>query len=124
VTVSEAVGRGFDSRRARHSLAARLAGVLLAAMLPAVPAAAESFRCGQRIATKDMTVEELLEACGEPTRKSVEVVDVYGPNVHGAGNVKRGTSTIEKWTYDFGPQTFDMVVTIVDGQLQDIERAP
>jgi hypothetical protein len=97
--------------------------VLLAAILPVVPAAAESFRCGQRLATDDMTVEELLEACGEPTRKSVEVVDVYGPNVHGAGNVKRGTSTIEKWTYDFGPQTFDMVVTIVDGELKGIERA-
>ncbi len=123
MTVSEAVGRGFDSRRARHFLAARLAGILLAAALPAVPAIAESFRCGQRIATDDMTVEELLDACGEPTSKSVEVVDVYGPNVNGAGNVKRGTSTIEKWTYDFGPQTFDMVVTIVDGELKDIERA-
>ena len=96
--------------------------MLLAAILPAAPAAADSFRCGQRIATDDMTVAELLEACGEPTSKSVEVVDVYGPNVHGAGNVKRGTSTIEKWTYDFGPQTFDMVVTIVDGKIQGIER--
>jgi hypothetical protein len=96
---------------------------VLALMLGAMPAGADSFRCGQRIATEDMTVEELLEACGEPTRRSVEVVDVFGPNVHGAGNVKRGTSTIEKWTYDFGPQTLDMVVTIVDGELKEIERA-
>jgi hypothetical protein len=96
---------------------------VLAGGLFAAPAPADSFRCGQRIATEDMTVAELLEACGEPTRKSVEVVDVYGPNVHGAGNVKRGTSTVEKWTYDFGPQTFDMVVTIVDGVIQGMERA-
>lgn len=96
---------------------------MLAIFLFAAPVHAESFRCGQRIATEDMTPEELLEACGEPTRRTVEVVDVYGPNVHGAGNVKRGTSTIEKWTYDFGPQTFDMVVTIVDGKIQGIERA-
>lgn len=96
---------------------------MLAVFLLAAPVHAESFRCGQRIATEDMTLEELLEACGEPTRKAVEVVDVYGPNVHGAGNVKRGTSTIEKWTYDFGPQTFDMVVTIVDGVIQSMERA-
>lgn len=95
----------------------------LAWMLVTAPAFADSFRCGQRIATEDMTVEELLKACGEPTRKSVEVVDVYGPNVHGAGNVKRGTSTVEKWTYDFGPQTLDMVVTIVDGELKEIERS-
>ena len=36
----------------------------------AQPGIAEGFRCGQRIATPDMTVEELLEACGEPTDKS------------------------------------------------------
>lgn len=96
---------------------------MLAGGLLASSASGDSFRCGQRIATEDMTVEELLEACGEPTRRTVEIVDVYGPNVHGAGNVKRGTSTIEKWTYDFGPQTFDMVVTVVDGEIQGIERA-
>jgi hypothetical protein len=98
-------------------------GAALALILLATPAAADSFRCGQRIATEDMTVEELLEACGEPTSKTVEVIDVFGPNVHGAGNVKRGESTIEKWTYDFGPQTFDMVVTIEDGVIKSMERA-
>jgi hypothetical protein len=96
---------------------------LLAGGLLAPATRADSFRCGQRIATEDMTVQELLETCGEPARKTVEIVDVHGPNVHGAGNVKRGTSTVEQWTYDFGPQTFDMVVTIVDGKIQGIERA-
>ena len=94
----------------------------VAALLVAAPAGADSFRCGQRIATDEMSVEELLEACGEPTHKSVEVVDISGPNVHGAGNVKRGTSTIEKWTYDRGSQSFDMVVTIVDGVIKGIDR--
>ena len=94
----------------------------LAAVLAVSTAGADSFRCGQRIVTDDMPVQELLEACGEPTGRTVEVVDVYGPNVHGAGNVKRGTSTIEKWTYDRGPQSFDMVVTIVDGAIKSIER--
>jgi len=96
--------------------------VLLATILAPDPAGADSFRCGQRIATDEMSPQELLEACGEPTRKSVEVVDVYGPNVNGAGNVKRGTSTVEKWTYDRGPQSFDMVVTVVDGAIKGIER--
>ena len=68
-------------------------------------------------------MRELLDACGEPTARSVEVVDVYGPNVQGAGSVKRGTSTIEKWTYDRGSQSFDMVVTIVDGDITSIKRA-
>lgn len=123
MTVSEAVGRGFDSRRARHFSAAQLAGLLLACSLFAWSAHADSFRCGQRIATEDMTVAELLAACGEPTRRTVEVVDVFVRNAQGTGSVKRGTSTIEKLTYDFGPQTLDMVVTIVDGAIKSIERA-
>jgi hypothetical protein len=94
----------------------------LAAALLAATAAAESFRCGSWIATTDLTVAELLEKCGEPAEKTVEVVDVFGPNVHGAGNVKRGTTTIERWTYDRGAQSFPMVVTIEDGKIKSIER--
>jgi len=86
------------------------------------PVLAEGFRCGQRIATPDMTVEELLEACGEPTDKAVEVIDVYGPNAQGAGNIKRGTITVETWTYDRGSQAFTMVVTIEDGRIKKMER--
>lgn len=92
-------------------------------LMTAAPAAAETFRCGQWIASPDMSVEELLEKCGAPASKSVEVIDVYGPTVSGAGRVKRGTSTIEKWTYDRGSQSFAMVVTIVDGKLKGMERA-
>jgi major membrane immunogen (membrane-anchored lipoprotein) len=94
--------------------------VVLAAAQPAV---AEGFRCGQKIATPDMTVEELLEACGEPSDKSIEVVDVYGPNAQGAGNIKRGTITVETWTYDRGSQASAMVVTIEDGKIKKMVRA-
>jgi hypothetical protein len=69
-----------------------------------------------------MTVEELLEKCGEPSQKSAEQVDVYGPGVSGSGNVKRGTVTIEKWTYDRGSQAAAMVVTIEDGKIKSMER--
>jgi major membrane immunogen (membrane-anchored lipoprotein) len=94
--------------------------VVLAAAKPAV---AEGFRCGQKIATPDMTVEELLEACGEPSDKSIEVVDVYGPNAQGTGNIKRGTITVETWTYDRGSQASAMVVTIEDGKIKKMVRA-
>ena len=70
-----------------------------------------------------MSVEELLEKCGEPTSKSVEQVDVYGPNAQGAGNLKRGTITVEKWTYDRGSQAAAMVVTIEEGEIKSMERA-
>lgn len=92
------------------------------ALLGVAPAVAETFRCGQWIASPDMTVGELLEKCGTPTNRTVEEVDVYGPTVAGGGRVKRGTSTIEKWTYDRGSQSFDMVVTIVDGAIKSMER--
>ena len=94
----------------------------LAVLAVAQPAVAEGFRCGQKIATPDMTVEELLEACGEPTHKSVEVVDVHGPNAQGAGNLKRGTITVETWTYDRGSQSSSIVVTIEDGRIKKMER--
>ena len=96
---------------------------ILAALAAAQPSFAEGFRCGQRIATRDMSVAELLDACGEPTTKTVEVVEVSGPNAQGAGNIKRGTVTVETWTYDRGSQASAMVVTIEDGEIRKMERA-
>jgi hypothetical protein len=101
----------------------RIVLFLMAILLLAPPAIAETFRCGQWIASPDMSVDELLEKCGTPTNKTVEVVDVYGPNVHGSGNIKRGTMTTEKWTYDRGSQASAMVVTIVDGKIKSMGRA-
>ena len=97
--------------------------ILLSAMLLSVPAVAgaETFRCGQWIASKDMTVEELLEKCGEPTTKSVRYEDNYAKSA-GGGTHRIGTSTIETWTYDRGSQAVAMVVTIVDGKIKSMER--
>ncbi len=83
---------------------------------------AETFRCGQSIASADMSVDELLEKCGEPASKSVDQIDVYGPGTSGGGRVKRGTVTVEKWTYDRGSQAAAMVVTIEDGKIKSMER--
>jgi len=82
---------------------------------------AETFRCGQRIATPAMSVEELLEICGEPASKTVETVDVYARAAAG-GRIRTGTSVIETWTYDRGSQSFPMVVVIVDGKIKSMER--
>ena len=101
---------------------ASMGSMMLVGLLLAGPAAAESFRCGQWIASPDMTVDELLEKCGEPTTRTVEVTDVYGPNANGQGNTKRGTVTTEKWTYDRGNQSSAMVVTIEDGKIKSMER--
>jgi len=100
----------------------RSAAVLLVLSLASPAAFAETFRCGQWIASPDMSVEELVEKCGAPTSKSIETIDVYGPTVGGAGRVKRGTSTVETWTYDSGSQSFAMVVNIVDGKIKSMVR--
>jgi hypothetical protein len=95
--------------------------VLATGLLLVRPAEADNFRCGSWIASPDMSVEELVEKCGEPTHKSVETVDVYARTAAG-GRVKTGTSTMETWTYDRGSQSFPMVVTIVDGRIRSMER--
>lgn len=100
----------------------RISLSLASLLLASTPAVAETFRCGQWIASSDMSVEELLEKCGAPTSKTVEEIDVYGPAVSGAGRVKRGTSTVEKWTYERGNQASAMVVTIVDGKIKNMGR--
>lgn len=98
-----------------------LAAALLGLGAMAGSARAETFRCGQWIASPEMSVEELLEKCGEPTTRSVEVVDTYARTAAG-GRIKTGTSTVETWTYDRGTQSFAMVVTIVDGSIKSMER--
>jgi hypothetical protein len=101
----------------------RIALLMTGFLFMTMPATAETFRCGQWIASPDMSLDELLEKCGEPTHKTVEEIDVYGPGVSGAGRIKRGTSTVEKWTYDRGSQAAAMVVTIVDGEIKSMDRA-
>ena len=96
--------------------------IAIAGLLAGAPAGAESFRCGQSIVSEDSTVAEVLEKCGPPTSQDVEIVDVYGPGVSGAGRVKRGVTRIETWTYDRGSQSFKMVVKIVDGKIKSMER--
>ncbi len=100
-----------------------LAVIIAAGLALGAPAAfAETFRCGQWIASSDMSVDELLEKCGEPETRSVETKDVYGPTVSGSGRVKVGTTVVETWTYDRGSQSFPMVVTIVDGKIKSMKR--
>jgi len=96
-----------------------LAGVALLSL--SVAAGAETFRCGQWIASKDMSVAELLEKCGEPTTKSVQHEDIFAKSA-GGGTYRIGVSTIETWTFDRGSQSFAMVVTIVDGKIKSMER--
>jgi Protein of unknown function (DUF2845) len=90
----------------------------LLVVMPGICLSDESFRCGSWLVSADMSVEELLNKCGKPTSQEVSTHDVR--NLYGA---KVGTSTAEIWRYDRGSRAAPMIVTIVDGQIQSIERA-
>jgi hypothetical protein len=95
-------------------------GAAMCALLVTVPgicASDEFFRCGSWLVSADMSVADLLKKCGKPSSQEVSTQDVR--NEYG---VKVGTSTTEIWRYDRGSRAAPMVVTIVDGQIQSMER--
>jgi hypothetical protein len=89
----------------------------LLVMVPGTCMSDEFFRCGSWLVSADMSVAALLEKCGKPSSQQVSTQDVR--NVYGA---KVGTSTTEVWRYDRGSRAAPMIVTIVDGQIQSMER--
>src|SRR3546814_9831919 len=66
-----------------------------AALLMPLPShAAESLRCGSRLASVGMTAAEVLSVCGEPGYR-----DVWAqPGGYGGGYL----GNVEEWTYNFG----------------------
>jgi len=89
----------------------------LLVMVPGTCMSDEFFRCGSWLVSADMSVAELLKKCGQPSSQQVSTQDVR--NFYG---VKVGTSTTEIWRYDRGSRAAPMIVTIVDGQIQNVER--
>jgi len=89
-------------------------------MLPFAASADETFRCGKWIASSEMSVDELVQKCGEPTSRETSTEDVLSRNQFGL-MVKVGEARKETWTYDRGANPA-MVVTIADGRIKSIKR--
>ena len=99
----------------------RLAAAICALVTMATPKSAtcdELFRCGSWLVSSQTSVAELLQKCGEPSSRQVSTEDARA-HVVGGGTQKVGTTTTEIWRYDRGSK---MIVTIVDGNIQSIER--
>ena len=92
-----------------------------ALLLPFATSANESFRCGNWIATSALSVQELVQKCGEPTNRESRTEDVLVRNRDNGLMLKTGETLIETWTYDRGANQA-MVVTIVDGRIKSIDR--
>ena len=88
----------------------------------ACAASAESMRCDRWVVNETVSVAELLEKCGAPTSKAVATDDVIARNAATGGMTKVGTKVTERWVYQRSPRSLPMVVTIVDGKIQSIER--
>jgi hypothetical protein len=119
-----AKGGSTDSQRATlvyHRCMKASAPVVLALLLP-LGASAETFRCGKWIVGEQITREELVQKCGEPTSRASRTEDVRAPNQYTGGNVKVGETVIETWIYERGTGAAPMVVTLVDGKIRSIER--
>ena len=84
----------------------------LLVLAPGVCLADGNFRCGNYLVSADESVAGLVKKCGQPASRDVSTQDV-----HNDRGVKIATSTTEVWHYE------QMVVTIVDGQIQSIDRA-
>lgn len=90
---------------------------VLLGIAPVVCTSDEFFRCGSFLVSADISVAELLNKCGNPSSKQVSTQDV-----HNEFGVKTGTSTTEIWRYDRGSRAAAMIVTIIDGRIQSMER--
>ena len=99
----------------------RFVAAICALVTMATPKSAacdELFRCGSWLVSSQTSVAELLQKCGEPSSRQVSTEDARA-HVVGGGTQKVGTTTTEIWRYDRGSK---MIVTIVDGTIQSIER--
>ena len=93
----------------------------LVTLAPNIALCDETFRCGTWVVSTPLSVPELVEKCGQPSSRQVSTQDVRAKIV-GGGTEKVGTTTTEIWRYDRGTRAAPMVVTIVDGVIQSLER--
>jgi len=67
--------------------------VLIAILLPASFAAAETLRCGSKIVDVGMSMDQVRKFCGQPSSSSIEEQDVR------AGNRVVGKTQLHIWHY-------------------------
>ena len=96
--------------------------LLLAAGAP-MAHADESMRCGKWVVSSEVSVQELLSKCGEPTSKQSETNDVRARYSNRNGTFVVAQTTTEWWYYDRGSRAFTMVVTLIDGKIKSIDKA-
>ena len=105
----------------------RLRRLALAAALAASAGAAlgdDSLRCDGGIVSLGDSKLDLLGKCGSPALVEERPVEFSQFSVlPGVGSAEqRSATTLEKWTYDFGPSRFVQIVSLELGRVVKVER--
>ena len=98
---------------------------LLAALLLAGPAAADSFRCGNKLVTDGDSADKVRALCGEPTDIKRNVT-LQRPVIWRDGRPYYVSEdmvevTVEYWTYNLGPNKLMRRLRIDGGIVTEIE---
>lgn len=83
--------------------------VILAALLIAPPAAADSYRCGRKLIRTGDRTADVLRICGEPLAK-----DRGAEAIPGAGPAR---VRVERWYYQRSGRSLQRVVLISQGRV-------
>ena len=98
---------------------------LLAALLLAGPAVADSFRCGNKLITDGDSADKLIARCGEPT--GVTLTTILGRPVGWRFGSPYYLSNdlvevaVEYWTYNQGPNKLMRRLRLEDGIVTEVE---
>jgi len=98
---------------------------LLAALLLAGPAVADSFRCGNKLITDGDSADKLIARCGEPTgvtrttilRRPVDWR--FGRPYYLSNDLVE--VAVEYWTYNQGPNKLMRRLRLEDGIVTEVE---
>jgi hypothetical protein len=104
----------------------RLALLAVSATLLLFPmsARADAVECNGQWALVGDSEVDLLGKCGEPSLREVRTEEKQGityDKTAQAGEAKKVTEVIERWTYNFGPQRFVQYVTLAGGRVRSIQ---
>jgi hypothetical protein len=114
------LGRATGGRGALPFLALALA---VGAGRPATVRADDSFRCEGGIVSVGDHKIDLLGRCGAPALEEPRVEERLFQNGEERHRWRRRISlTVERWTYNFGPQRFLQFVTLEAGKIVAIAR--
>ncbi len=112
---------GTGSRKLNASI--RLVWIL-AGLLIASGASADSVRCGSKLITEGDPIEKVREYCGEPTETQRTWMTRQPRFEYGGQEIPFEGSEdvpVDLWTYDFGPNKLVRRIRFIAGKVDSIE---